>query len=222
MEKVLILGLDSKLCLEVKKFFENNNFTVVVSNAKKNIFNRLNEFRVVIIFFGCLDVEIVEFVLKSKIGLKFFLFFILKSDDVLNKEKKLQILDADDFIVIPVKLEEVFLRLEKIVRNNMLTVKIIETKYLKIDLNNHELFVGGIKKRAAPKEIELLYKLAANENLLFTRKQLLCDVWGYSYFAKTRTVDVHIKRLREKLKTVSNLCRIETVWGVGYIFRTLN
>ena len=222
MEKVLVVGLEPEIHLEVKKFFENNSFAVVVSNPKKNIFNRLNEFKVVIISLSCLDVEIVEFVLKSRIGLKFFLFFILKNDDVLNKDRKLQILNADDFIVLPTKLEEILLRLEKIVKKNLLTFKILETKYLKIDLNNHELFVAGIKKRVAPKEIELLYKLAANENLLFTRKQLLCDVWGYSYFAKTRTVDVHIKRLREKLKTISNMCRIETVWGVGYIFKTLN
>ena len=168
MEKVLVVGLEPEIHLEVKKFFENNSFAVVVSNPKKNIFNRLNEFKVVIISLSCLDVEIVEFVLKSRIGLKFFLFFILKNDDVLNKDRKLQILNADDFIVLPTKLEEILLRLEKIVKKNLLTFKILETKYLKIDLNNHELFVAGIKKRVAPKEIELLYKLAANENLMCT------------------------------------------------------
>ena len=79
-------------------------------------------------------------------------------------------------------------------------------------------FLFVVKKKAAPKEVELLYKLVTNENVLFTREQLLDEVWGYKYIGSSRTVDVHIKRLREKLKEGFSNWQIETVWGVGYKF----
>ncbi len=220
MNKVLIAGMEPKFCLEVEKCFERKNFFVVSSNSKNSIFKKLNEFTFVIIMLDFFDEQLIDFVLKSKIGLKFHLIFLVRQQELLKENKKETILNADDFVILPTTAEEILLRVKKIIRNSSLNEGTIETKYLKIDLKNHELIVAGKRKRAAPKEIELLYKLAANENLLFTRKQLLLDVWGYRYFAKTRTVDVHIKRLRTKLKSVNNLCRIETVWGVGYVFKT--
>ena len=106
--------------------------------------------------------------------------------------------------------------------NNFDIPLLVNRKYLKIDIKNYLLYINNKQIKAAPKEIKLLYKLAVNENILLTREQLLNEVWGYQYVGQTRTVDVHIKRLRFKLKEISEKCKIETIWGVGYIFKTID
>lgn len=93
---------------------------------------------------------------------------------------------------------------------------------LTIDKQAYELVIGGKRVDAPPKEIELLYFLAQSPNRVFTRAQLLDDVWGFDYFGDTRTVDVHVKRLREKLEGASDKWELKTVWGVGYKFETKN
>ena len=85
-----------------------------------------------------------------------------------------------------------------------------------MNLDSYELIVDGVKVDTPPKEMELLYHLAASPNIVFTRNQLLDEVWGFDYFGDSRTVDVHIKRLREKLEGVSPQWSLQTVWGVGY------
>jgi DNA-binding response OmpR family regulator len=90
-----------------------------------------------------------------------------------------------------------------------------------INLESYELIVDGKKVDTPPKEMELLYHLAASPNRVFTRNQLLDEVWGFDYFGDSRTVDVHIKRLREKLEGVSDKWCLKTVWGVGYKFELL-
>ena len=89
---------------------------------------------------------------------------------------------------------------------------------LVVNLDSYELIVDGKKIDTPPKEMELLYHLAASPNRVFTRNQLLDEVWGFDYFGDSRTVDVHIKRLREKLEGVSSQWSLKTVWGVGYKF----
>ena len=89
---------------------------------------------------------------------------------------------------------------------------------LVINLDSYELFVDGKRMEVPPKEMELLYHLASSPNRVFTRNQLLDEVWGFDYFGDSRTVDVHIKRLREKLEGVSDNWSLKTVWGVGYKF----
>ena len=89
---------------------------------------------------------------------------------------------------------------------------------LVINLDSYELLVDGQRVDTPPKELELLFHLAASPNRVFTRNQLLDEVWGFDYFGDSRTVDVHIKRLREKLEGVSDQWRLKTVWGVGYKF----
>ena len=90
-----------------------------------------------------------------------------------------------------------------------------------IDLDSYELIVDGKKIDTPPKELELLYHLAATPNRVYTRNQLLDEVWGFDYFGDSRTVDVHIKRLREKVEGVSDQWALKTVWGVGYKFETV-
>ncbi len=95
-----------------------------------------------------------------------------------------------------------------------------EVKYdkLSINLTNYELKVNGKVVDTPPKEMELIYHLASNPNRVFTRDQLLDEVWGFDYYGDSRTVDVHVKRLREKLEGVSDQWALKTVWGVGYKF----
>ncbi len=127
---------------------------------------------------------------------------------------------ADDYIVKPLEMREVIARIHAVLRRfgpeegN----KILTYDNLVIDKEAYVLTVNGRKMEAPPKEIELLYFLAASPNRVFTRAQLLDDVWGFDYFGDTRTVDVHIKRLREKLEGVSTQWELKTVWGVGYKF----
>jgi DNA-binding response OmpR family regulator len=89
---------------------------------------------------------------------------------------------------------------------------------LEVNLTNYELKIDGRILEIPPKELELLYFLASNPNRVFTREQLLEEVWGFDYFGDSRTVDVHIKRLREKLEGVASNWQLKTVWGVGYKF----
>ena len=127
---------------------------------------------------------------------------------------------ADDYIVKPLEMREVIARIRAVLRRYEPedTPKILAFDSLVIDKQAYVLTVNNRQVDAPPKEIELLYFLASSPNRVFTRAQLLDDVWGFDYFGDTRTVDVHIKRLREKLEGVSNQWELKTVWGVGYKF----
>ena len=118
---------------------------------------------------------------------------------------------ADDYITKPFEMKEVLARIEKKAR------KLVFDK-LTIDMDAFELIVDGKKIDTPPKEMELLYYLASSPNRVYTRNQLLDEVWGFDYFGDSRTVDVHIKRLREKIENVSDQWELKTVWGVGYKF----
>ena len=128
---------------------------------------------------------------------------------------------ADDYIVKPLEMREVVARVRAVFRRlgPEETGKISFDK-LTIDKQAYDLIIDGKRVDAPPKEIELLYFLAQSPNRVFTRAQLLDDVWGFDYFGDTRTVDVHVKRLREKLEGVSDKWELKTVWGVGYKFET--
>lgn len=128
---------------------------------------------------------------------------------------------ADDYIVKPLEMREVVARVRAVFRRFAPedSGKISFDK-LTVDKQAYDLIVDGKRVDAPPKEIELLYFLASSPNRVFTRAQLLDDVWGFDYFGDTRMVDVHVKRLREKLEGVSDKWELKTVWGVGYKFET--
>ncbi|MCI5562003.1 MAG: response regulator transcription factor [Intestinimonas massiliensis] len=133
---------------------------------------------------------------------------------------------ADDYIVKPFEMKEVLARIHAVLRRygaeNGESEKKLSFDKLVINLDSYELVVGGRRIDTPPKELELLYHLAASPNRVFTRNQLLDEVWGFDYFGDSRTVDVHIKRLREKLEGVSDQWSLKTVWGVGYKFEAVN
>ena len=132
---------------------------------------------------------------------------------------------ADDYIVKPFEMKEVMARIHAVLRRyggeEQQRKKIAYDK-LVINMDSYELLVDGKRVDTPPKEMELLYHLASTPNRVFTRNQLLDEVWGFDYFGDSRTVDVHIKRLREKLEGVSNQWSLKTVWGVGYKFEVTN
>lgn len=124
---------------------------------------------------------------------------------------------ADDYIVKPLEMPEVIARVRAVFRRMAPdeTPEKLSFDNLVIDKQAYDLVIKGKRVDAPPKEIELLYYLASSPNRVFTRAQLLDDVWGFDYFGDTRTVDVHVKRLREKLEGVSDKWELKTVWGVG-------
>ena len=129
---------------------------------------------------------------------------------------------ADDYITKPFELKEVLARIEAVLRRSGIepekaSRRLVFDKLI-IDMDAFELTVDGKKVPTPPKEMELLYHLASTPNRVYTRNQLLDEVWGFDYFGDTRTVDVHIKRLREKLEGVSDQWELKTVWSVGYKF----
>ena len=126
---------------------------------------------------------------------------------------------ADDYITKPFDVKELMARIHAVMRRSVKAHRLTFDK-LEINLDSYELTVDGKKVETPPKEMELLYHLASSPNRVFTRNQLLDEVWGFDYFGDSRTVDVHIKRLREKLEGVSEKWALKTVWGVGYKFET--
>ncbi len=138
-------------------------------------------------------------------------------DKVLGLE-----LGADDYMVKPFETKELIARIKAVLRRAETkpknTTEEVSYPGLSVNLTNYELKINGKIMEVPPKELELLYFLASNPNRVFTREQLLEEVWGFDYFGDSRTVDVHIKRLREKLENINENWQLKTVWGVGYKF----
>lgn len=141
-------------------------------------------------------------------------------DKVLGLE-----LGADDYVTKPFDTKEIVARIKAVLRRSAGSAgsansKEVNFDKLSINLENYEMKVNGVQVDTPPKELELIFHLASNPNRVFSRDQLLDEVWGFDYYGDSRTVDVHVKRLREKLEGVSDKWELKTVWGVGYKFET--
>ena len=133
---------------------------------------------------------------------------------------------ADDYVTKPFEMKELLARIEAVLRRTGSapveeTARRLSFDKMTIDMDAFELIIDGKKVDAPPKEMELLFYLASSPNRVYTRNQLLDEVWGFDYFGDSRTVDVHVKRLREKLEGVSDQWNLKTVWGVGYKFEVV-
>ena len=151
---------------------------------------------------------------------------ITAKGEVFDKVLGLE-MGADDFVVKPFDMKELSARVKAVLRRyqahaNKNDEEVIKFENIEISLQKYELKLNGKAVDVPPKELELLYFLASNYNRVFTRDQLLDKVWGFDYLGDSRTVDVHVKRLREKLEGVSEKWILKTVWGVGYKFEILS
>ena len=148
------------------------------------------------------------------------IIMLTAKSDVTDRITGLE-MGADDYLVKPFEMKELMARINAVLRRSEIpddTKKRLVFDKLIINLDSYELTVDGKQVDTPPKELELLYHLAATPNRVYTRNQLLDEVWGFDYFGDSRTVDVHIKRHREKVEDVSDQWALKTVWGVGYKF----
>lgn len=224
-EKVLVVDDDLNICELLRLYLEKEQFRVFVAHDGQTaleVFKNNNPDIVLLdIMLPVLDGWQVCREIR-KISNKPIIMLTAKGetfDKVLGLE-----LGADDYIVKPFDTKEVVARIKAVLRRTSASseeiVKEINFDKLSVNLTNYELRVDGKKIDAPPKEMELLFHLASNPNRVYTRNQLLDEVWGFDYFGDSRTVDVHIKRLREKLEGVSDKWELKTVWSVGYKFET--
>ena len=148
------------------------------------------------------------------------IIMLTAKSDVTDRITGLE-MGADDYLVKPFEMKELMARINAVLRRTEIpddTKKRLTFDKLIINLDSYELTVDGKQVDTPPKELELLYHLASTPNRVYTRNQLLDEVWGFDYFGDSRTVDVHIKRLREKVEGISEQWELKTVWGVGYKF----
>ncbi len=224
-EKILVVDDDNNICELLRLYLEKEGYAVTIANdggAAVRLFQEVSPSLMLLdIMLPVLDGwqvcrEIRKFSDKPVIMLtaKGETF-----DKVLGFE-----LGADDYVVKPFDAKEVMARVKAVLRRSgsvsQSDIKEVSFDKLVINLTNYELRVNGEKIDTPPKEMELIYHLASNPNRVFTRDQLLDEVWGFDYYGDSRTVDVHVKRLREKLEGVSDKWELKTVWSVGYKFET--
>lgn len=224
-ERILVVDDDTNICELLRLYLEKEGYEVSIANngadAVKFFQENEPDLMLLDIMLPVLDGWQVCREVR-KFSDKPIIMLTAKGetfDKVLGFE-----LGADDYVVKPFDAKEVMVRIKAVLRRTGSAPKadIKEVRYdrLVINLTNYELTVGGEKIDTPPKELELIYHLASNPNRVFTRDQLLDEVWGFDYYGDSRTVDVHVKRLREKLEGVSEKWELKTVWSVGYKFAT--
>ena len=223
-EKILVVDDDSNICELLRLYLEKEGYTVfLASDGGKalEMFEKENPNLLLLdIMLPVLDGWQVcrEIRKKSQVPI----IMLTAKGETFDKILGLE-LGADDYVVKPFETKEVIARVRAVLRRAAPQTaekegKIVTYDKLSINMTNYELKVDGKQVDAPPKEMELIYHLASNPNRVFTRDQLLDEVWGFDYYGDSRTVDVHVKRLREKLEGVSDKWTLKTVWGVGYKF----
>ena len=217
-EKILVVDDDVNICELLRLYLEKEGYTVSIVNDGESAVKSFGEIQPDLML---LDIMLPRLEIR-KFSDKPIIMLTAKGetfDKVLGLE-----LGADDYVVKPFDAKEVVARVKAVLRRSAgapaADIKQVEYDKLKINLTNYELWVDGKRIDTPPKELELIYHLASNPNRVFTRDQLLDEVWGFDYYGDSRTVDVHVKRLREKLEGVSDKWELKTVWSVGYKFET--
>ena len=198
---------------------ENINSFIIQSNEDVTQFSNNN-------FESNYDVIIID---TFSISYDAFQKIVLQSNSneipslaIISPESLLMLKDSEisDFITTPIKLSELITRCQRITKrtNNVSTEKLIKFGDLLINPDNYEVKIKGNRVNLRFKEYELLLLLASNPGRVYDRASLLNQIWGYDYFGGTRTVDVHIRRLRSKIEVLPDTEYIETIWNVGYRF----
>lgn len=223
--KILVVDDDKNICELLRLYLENDGYTVSLVYDGESALKVFQEFRP--------DIILLDIMLPKMDGWQVCreirktsetpIIMVTAKGETFDKVLGLE-LGADDYIVKPFETKEVVARIKAVLRRTNISpqneIKQVEYDKLVINLTNYEMKVDGKVVNTPPKELELIYHLASNPNRVFTRDQLLDEVWGFDYYGDSRTVDVHVKRLREKLEGVSDKWSLKTVWGVGYKFET--
>lgn len=226
--KILVVDDDLNICELLKLYLENEGYTAFVANdgqAAVDTFAAKNP-----------DLVLLDIMLPKMDGWQVCreirktssmpIIMLTAKGETFDKVLGLE-LGADDYVTKPFDAKEVMARIKAVLRRSKgesgtaaQEKKTVSYDKLEINIENYEMKVNGVVVDTPPKELELIYHFASNPNRVYTRDQLLDEVWGFDYYGDSRTVDVHVKRLREKLEGVSDKWSLKTVWGVGYKFET--
>lgn len=226
--KILVVDDDKNICELLKLYLENDGYSVYVANDGQQAVSTFQT--------KTPDLILLDIMLPKMDGWQVCreirktssvpIIMLTAKGETFDKVLGLE-LGADDYVTKPFDAKEVMARVKAVLRrtNGSGTeesdaAKIVTYDNLEINIINYELKVNGKAVDTPPKELELIYHFASNPNRVYTRDQLLDEVWGFDYYGDSRTVDVHVKRLREKLEGVSEKWSLKTVWGVGYKFET--
>ena len=224
-EKILVVDDDKNICELLRIYLEKEGYVVVMAHNGLDAVNTFNTDNP--------DLVLLDIMLPQLDGWQVCreirktsekpIIMLTAKDEVFDKVLGLE-LGADDYVTKPFDTKEIVARIKAVLRRTSAVksgdIKEVHYDKLSINLTNYELKVDGVVVDTPPKELELIYHLASNPDRVFTRDQLLDDVWGFDYYGDSRTVDVHIKRLRDKLKGVSPEWELKTIWSVGYRFET--
>lgn len=222
--KILIVDDDQNICELLRLYIEKDGYEAVVVNDGAAALKAVDEYNPKLILLDIMLPKLDGWQVCREIRKNSDVPIIMLTakgetfDKILGLE-----LGADDYIAKPFDTKEVMARIKAVLRRTYTedeNQKVVKYDKLEINLTNYELTVDGRQIDTPPKELELIFHLAKNPNRVFTRNQLLDEVWGFDYYGDSRTVDVHVKRLREKLENVSDKWTLKTVWGVGYKFET--
>ncbi|MCY6485703.1 response regulator transcription factor [Clostridium aestuarii] len=219
--KILIVDDDENICEVIKMYLENAGYDTKVCYDGKMVHGVFMEYIPDLVLLDIMlphidGIDVLKCIRKEH---ETPVIMLTAKGETFDKVLALE-LGADDYIVKPFEPKELIARVKAVLRRYNVEneeKEILKFQDLLININSYNAVYEEKEIKMPPKEFELLYYLANNKNKVFTREQLLCEVWGYDYPGDSRTVDVHIKRLREKLKGGPNW-QIETVWGVGYKF----
>ena len=221
--KVLIVDDDFNICELLRLYLEKDGFDTVVANDGEQAIKAFEDNKIDLIV---LDImlpkldgwQVCRQIRKSS---QVPIIMLTAKSETFDKVLGLE-LGADDYVAKPFDSKELLARIRAVLRRtgseSSASTKEVRYENLIINLTNYELIVNGKQIDTPPKELELIFHLANNPNRVYTRGQLLDEVWGFDYYGDSRTVDVHVKRLREKLEGVSEKWSLKTVWGVGYKF----
>ncbi|MBQ7005377.1 MAG: response regulator transcription factor [Clostridia bacterium] len=224
-EKILVVDDDLNICELLRLYLTKEGYNVVIVNDGASAVTAFQEESPSLVLLDIMLPKLDGWQVCREIR-KFSdvpIIMLTAKGEVFDRVLGLE-LGADDYVVKPFDTKEIVARIKAVLRRSASyaaeEIKEVHYDKLSINLTNYELKVAGVQIDTPPKEMELIFHLAKSPNRVFTRDQLLDEVWGYDYYGDSRTVDVHVKRLREKLEGVSDKWELRTVWGVGYKFET--
>lgn len=222
--KILVVDDDKNICELLRLYLEKEGYSVILSNDGEEAIVKFNALKPDLVLLDIMLPGLDGWQVCREIRKKSNtpIIMLTAKGETFDKVLGLE-LGADDYVVKPFDTKEIVARIKAVLRRmgqaaNENEIKEVQYENLVINMTRYEMKVGGQVVDAPPKELELLFHLASNPNRVYTRDQLLDEVWGFEYYGDSRTIDVHVKRLREKLEGASDKWALKTVWGVGYKF----